>query len=318
MIGQSVTKAECKRLGLAGNGQRRPRLLHFFLDRGARGWGITSGKGGKPRHLGPLALKATRTKGPLALKPTRPRENTSDRIVFIKTVQMLNPDIDYQDAATAYDDYFAPLKERARFERQKSGHRPPGHRPGPTVQLAGPRSPYRRPAMRSREPRPSSSYRGARRNRILREEKGVWSHKCATCPVCHAGLFLLCDPIAYGAARVSRLNGPAALRLPAAPPFPPRNLRESPTNQNECFVMSNPASPPARRGVEQILATCDNTTLVVKASRDGKLEVMINAFKNDDTRVTILDDERLGRFVPGAICRRSTGNPLGQADVFGQ
>jgi hypothetical protein len=75
----------------------------------------------------------------LAQKPTRPRENTSDRIVFIKTVQMLNPDIDYQDAATAYDDYFAPLKERARFERQKTGHRGHlGHRPSPTVQLARP------------------------------------------------------------------------------------------------------------------------------------------------------------------------------------
>jgi len=49
--------------------------------------------------------------------------------------------------------------------------------------------------MRSREPRPSSSYRGARRNRIIREEKGVWSHKCQTCPArrkTHAGLFLLC------------------------------------------------------------------------------------------------------------------------------
>jgi hypothetical protein len=53
--------------------------------------------------------------------------------------------------------------------------------------------------MTAREPRPGSSYRGARRNRITREEKGVWSHKCATCPVrrnSHAGLFLLCDPIA--------------------------------------------------------------------------------------------------------------------------
>ena len=28
-------------------------------------------------------------------------------------MQMLNPDIDYQEAATAYDDYFAPLKDRA-------------------------------------------------------------------------------------------------------------------------------------------------------------------------------------------------------------
>jgi len=54
-------------------------------------------------------------------------------------MQMLNPDIDYQDAAAAYDDYFTPLKDRARFERQKSGHRGHlGHRPGPTVQLGRP------------------------------------------------------------------------------------------------------------------------------------------------------------------------------------
>ena len=32
--------------------------------------------------------------------------------------------------------------------------------------------------MTSRGPRPGGSYRGARRNRIIREEKGVWSHKC--------------------------------------------------------------------------------------------------------------------------------------------
>ena len=89
-------------------------------------------------HKGPLALKAPRPKGPLALKPTKPRENTSERIVFIRTMQFINPDIDYQDAAAAYDDYFTPLKDRARFERQKTGHRPPGHRPGPTVQLARP------------------------------------------------------------------------------------------------------------------------------------------------------------------------------------
>ena len=28
-------------------------------------------------------------------------------------MQMLNPDIDYHEAATAYDDYFQPLKDRA-------------------------------------------------------------------------------------------------------------------------------------------------------------------------------------------------------------
>jgi hypothetical protein len=59
-------------------------------------------------------------------------------VVFIKTMQFINPDIDYQDAAAAYDDYFTPLKDRARFERQKSGHLPLGHRPSPTVQLARP------------------------------------------------------------------------------------------------------------------------------------------------------------------------------------
>jgi len=45
-------------------------------------------------------------------RPTKPREN-SDKTVFIKTVQMLNPEIDYQEAATAYDVYFQPLKDRA-------------------------------------------------------------------------------------------------------------------------------------------------------------------------------------------------------------
>ena len=75
----------------------------------------------------------------MALKPTRPRENTSERVVFIKTMQFINPDIDYQDAAAGYDDYFSPLKDRARFERQKTGHRGHlGHRPSPTVQLARP------------------------------------------------------------------------------------------------------------------------------------------------------------------------------------
>jgi hypothetical protein len=218
----------------------------------------------------------------LAQKPTRPRENTSERTVFIKTMQFINPDIDYQDAAAAYDDYFTPLKERARFERQKSGHRGhPATAPAPRCSSPVPRSPYRRSAMTSREPRPG---RGACRNRITREEKGVWSHKCATCPARRnnrAGLFLLCAPIAQGAARSGRLNGPAGLRLPAAPPSPPHNLRESPTTPEECFVMSNPASPPSRRGVEQILATCDNTTLVVRASRDGKLDVTSSPFVED-------------------------------------
>ena len=51
----------------------------------------------------------------------------------------LNPDIDFQEAANAYDDYFAPLKERDRFERQKRARRAPPPRPGPTVQLARPK-----------------------------------------------------------------------------------------------------------------------------------------------------------------------------------
>ena len=33
------------------------------------------------------------------------------------------------------------------------------------------------------------------------------------------------------------------------------------------------ASAPSRRGVEQILATADHTTLVIKATKDGKLDV---------------------------------------------
>jgi len=37
--------------------------------------------------------------------------------------------------------------------------------------------------------------------------------------------------------------------------------------------MSNPVSSPSGRGVEQILATCDHTTLVIKATKDGKLGV---------------------------------------------
>ena len=179
MIGQSVTKAERKRLGprrkasLSRKRSCRACTRPIFLDRGAHGWGITSGKGGKHRHVGPLALKPARHKGPLAQKPTRPRENTSERVVFIKTMQFINPDIDYQDAAAGYDDYFSPLKDRARFERQKTGHRGHPATPAPPCNSPGPRSPYRRPAMTEREPRPSSSYRGARRNRIIREEKGV-------------------------------------------------------------------------------------------------------------------------------------------------
>jgi hypothetical protein len=64
----------------------------------------------------------------MVLHPVKPRESL-ERRAFIKMVMYLNPDIDYQEAATAYDDYFQPLKDRERFERQKTGHR--GH-PGPT------------------------------------------------------------------------------------------------------------------------------------------------------------------------------------------
>jgi len=45
--------------------------------------------------------------------------------------------------------------------------------------------------------------------------------------------------------------------------------------------MSNSASAPLRRGVEQILATADHTTLVVKATKDGKLDVTSNSFVED-------------------------------------
>jgi hypothetical protein len=55
--------------------------------------------------------------------------------------------------------------------------------------------------------------------------------------------------------------------------------------------MSNPASTPLRRGVEQILATADHTTLVVKASKDGKLDILCNAFVEE--KATILVGERL-------------------------
>jgi hypothetical protein len=175
---------------------------HSLLDRCAHGWGITSGKGGKNRHQGPLALKAARHKGPLALKPTKPRENTSERVVFIKTMQFINPDIDYQQAAAAYDDYFTPLKERARFERQKAGHRPPRPPPRPHGAARPAHAhPTGGPPMTARAPRPGESYRGARRNLIIREEKGVWSHKCQLAPrgVKPTRGFFFCAPIAQGA-----------------------------------------------------------------------------------------------------------------------
>ena len=63
-------------------------------------------------NQGPMALKAARTQGPTVLKPAKPRKNV-DRTASIKTMQFINPDIDYHEAATAYDDYFQPLKDRA-------------------------------------------------------------------------------------------------------------------------------------------------------------------------------------------------------------
>jgi len=45
--------------------------------------------------------------------------------------------------------------------------------------------------------------------------------------------------------------------------------------------MSNSASAPLRRGVEQILATADSTTLVIKATEDGELGVTSSPFVED-------------------------------------
>ena len=70
-------------------------------------------------NQGPMVLKAAIPQGPMVLKPTKPRENV-DRTTFIKTVVMLNPDIDYQKAADAYVVYFTPLKDRGRLECQMS------------------------------------------------------------------------------------------------------------------------------------------------------------------------------------------------------
>ena len=41
------------------------------------------------------------------------------------------------------------------------------------------------------------------------------------------------------------------------------------------------SSSPSRRGVEQILATADHTTLVIKATKDGKLDITSSAFVED-------------------------------------
>ena len=58
--------------------------------------------------------------------------------------------------------------------------------------------------------------------------------------------------------------------------------------------MTTRNSPLNRRGVEQILATTPDVTLVVKATSDGKLEVSARCF---DETIKILDGERL----PGEI-----------------
>jgi hypothetical protein len=53
----------------------------------------------------------------------------------------------------------------------------------------------------------------------------------------------------------------------------------------------SPRNPPLnRRGVEQILATTPDVTLVVKATSDGKLEVSARCFNET---IKILEGERL-------------------------
>jgi hypothetical protein len=42
------------------------------------------------------------------------------------------------------------------------------------------------------------------------------------------------------------------------------------------------SSAAPRRGIEQILATTDGTTLVIKATNDGKLHVTSNSFVGRD------------------------------------
>jgi hypothetical protein len=117
-------------------------------------------------------------------------------VVFIKTMQFINPDIDYQDAAAAYDDYFTPLIARAAKEWPAAPRR---HGPAPRCSSPDPRSPYRRLAIRSREPRPGSSYRGARRNRIIREEKGGINAQLAPRGVTTTRGFFFCAPQSHKA-----------------------------------------------------------------------------------------------------------------------
>ena len=56
----------------------------------------------------------------------------------------------------------------------------------------------------------------------------------------------------------------------------------------------------SRKGVEQILATVDDVTLVIKATKDGKLEVAARCFAET---VKILEGERLEvRNHHGQVC----------------
>ena len=48
------------------------------------------------------------------------RGKTQTAPLFIKTVMMLNPDIDYQEAAEVYEAYFQPLKDRAASSANES------------------------------------------------------------------------------------------------------------------------------------------------------------------------------------------------------
>jgi hypothetical protein len=71
------------------------------------------------------------------------------------------------------------------------------------------------------------------------------------------------------------ISAPAEQATNLKIPFAENNLRERTTTFDRSFFMSRPAS--SRRGVEQILATADNTMLVIKATKDGKLDVTSNS-----------------------------------------
>ena len=66
--------------------------------------------------------------------------------------------------------------------------------------------------------------------------------------------------------------------------------------------MASPKAPfsPASNGVEQILATVDDANLIIKATKDGKLEVGGRCFEET---VKILEGERLEiRNHHGQVC----------------